>query len=160
MVICGGKWETFFEGGGAMFIGEYNHSIDDKGRVTMPVKFREALGQVFYITRGLDNCLAIYSESEWIRFQENLNSNRQAKKDFRKIQRFFMSAAYECTLDKQGRLLISQTLRDYANIDKDVTVIGVTNRLEIWDQETWNQYINNDDLDISELTENMEDLNI
>ncbi len=143
-----------------MFIGEYNHSLDTKGRVTVPVKFREELGDVFYITKGLDNCLSVYSAEEWEKFQINLNSNRQAKKDFRRIQRFFMSSAYECTLDKQGRILISQTLRDYAGIDKEVAVIGVTNRVEIWDRERWCGYINDEELDISDLTESIEDLNI
>lgn len=143
-----------------MFIGEYKHSIDDKGRLIVPVKFRALLGDTFYITKGFDNCLMVYTEEEWNKFIEKLNNNPMKKKDARRIQRFFIASANECTLDKQGRILVSSHLREYSMLEKEVILIGVSNRIEIWAKENWEEYNEEDDIDISELAEDMEDLDI
>jgi MraZ protein len=143
-----------------MFIGEYNHTMDGKGRVTMPVKFREELGEIFYVTKGFDECLFVYTEDEWEKFRFKLESNKLTKKDARRIQRFFIASANECNLDKQGRVLVSSPLREYASIKKDVVIIGVSNRVEIWSKEKWTTYNLDDEFDISELAEDMEELDL
>ncbi|QUI23199.1 division/cell wall cluster transcriptional repressor MraZ [Vallitalea pronyensis] len=143
-----------------MFIGEYKHSIDDKGRLIVPAKFRSLLGEAFYITKGFDQCIFVYTEDEWNKFIEKLNNNPMKKKDARRIQRFFIASATECMLDKQGRILIPSHLRDYSEIEKEVILIGVSNRVEIWSKENWEAYNEDDDLDISDLAEDMEDLDI
>lgn len=143
-----------------MFIGEYNHAMDGKGRVTMPVKFREELGEIFYVTKGFDECLFVYTEDEWEKFRFKLESNKLTKKDARRIQRFFIASANECNLDKQGRVLVSSPLREYASIKKDVVIIGVSNRVEIWSKEKWTTYNLDDEFDISELAEDMEELDL
>ncbi len=143
-----------------MFLGEYRHSIDDKGRLIIPSKLREQLGDSFFITKGFDQCLFIYTQEEWYKFIEKLDTNPMKKKDARRIQRFFVAAANECTLDKQGRILIASHLREYSELDKEVVLIGVSNRIEIWSKENWDAYNNDDDFDISALAEEMEDLNI
>lgn len=134
--------------------------MDEKGRVTMPVKFREELGETFYITKGFDECLFVYTEKEWEKFRLKLESNKLTKKDARRIQRFFVASANECNLDKQGRVLVSSPLRDYAEIGKDVVIIGVSNRVEVWSKEKWNEYNIDDEFDISELAEDMEELDL
>ena len=142
-----------------MFIGEYNHNLDEKGRVIMPMKFREELGYTFYITRGLDGCLFVFAENQWKEFSQNLLSSNAKDKNARKVQRFFLSPSIECNLDKQGRVLISATLREYANLDKNIVIVGVSNRLEIWSKEKWDEY-NNDDTDIEDLMQDMDGLNL
>ncbi len=121
-----------------MLIGQYQHNIDVKGRLIVPVKFREDLGELFYITKGLDGCLFVLSSGEWSRLQEKIKSLPISKA--RKLQRFFFSGAAEVEVDKQGRILIPQQLREYANLKKDVTFIGTCSRAEIWDSETWNKF--------------------
>ncbi|QUH32099.1 division/cell wall cluster transcriptional repressor MraZ [Vallitalea guaymasensis] len=143
-----------------MFIGEYKHSIDDKGRLIVPAKFRALLGETFYLTKGFDNCLMVYTEEEWNKFIEKLNNNPMKKKDARRIQRFFIASANECNLDKQGRILIPSHLREYSVLEKEVILIGVSNRVEIWSKENWEDYNADEDIDISELAEDMEDLDI
>lgn len=143
-----------------MFIGEYKHSIDEKGRLIVPVKFREKLGDNFYITKGFDQCLFVYPEEEWNKFIEKLDNNPMKKKDARRIQRFFIASANECNLDKQGRILIGSHLRQYSEIEKEVILIGVSNRIEVWSKEKWDEYNADEDFDISELAEEMEDLDI
>lgn len=143
-----------------MFIGEYRHSIDDKGRLIVPAKFRSLLGESFYITKGFDQCIFVYTEDEWNKFIEKLNNNPMKKKDARRIQRFFIASATECSLDKQGRILIPSHLRDYSELLKEAILIGVSNRVEIWSKENWDAYNEDDDLDISDLAEDMEDLDI
>lgn len=143
-----------------MFIGEYNHAMDEKCRVTMPVKFREELGETFYITKGFDECLFVFASEEWENFRHKLDSNALKKKDYRKLQRFFIASANECNLDKQGRVLISTPLRDYAGIEKDLVVIGVSNRLEIWSKEKWDAYNSDEDFDLNEMAEQLDDLDL
>lgn len=143
-----------------MFIGEYKHTIDEKNRVIMPVKFREDLGEVFYITKGFDECLFVFAEKEWENFRHKLDSNALKKKDYRKLQRIFIASANECTLDKQGRVLISTPLREYAGIEKEMVIIGVSNRVELWSKEKWDAYNNDEDFDLSELAEQLDDLEL
>ena len=120
-----------------MFLGEYNHSIDAKGRLIVPAKFREELGENFIVTKGLDGCLYIYPDEEWKKFESKLSELPMGKGDTRKIVRFFLSAATQVELDKQGRILLPQTLRDFAGIDKEVVIIGNGERAEIWSKESW-----------------------
>ncbi len=124
-----------------MLIGEYQHNIDQKGRVIVPAKFREDLGERFYITKGLDGCLFVLSPEEWARLQDKIKAMPISKA--RGLQRFFFSGAAEVEPDKQGRILIPQPLRDHAKLTKDVTVIGASSRAEIWDSEHWNEFNSN-----------------
>jgi len=118
-----------------MLIGEYQHTIDLKGRVIVPARFREDLGDDFYVTKGLDGCLFVLSPKEWDRLQEKISTMPISKA--RGLQRFFFSGAVEAQPDRQGRVLLPQTLRDYANLEKDVTFIGASSRAEIWDTGRW-----------------------
>ena len=122
-----------------MFMGEYNHTIDAKGRLIIPSKFRELLGEEFVLTRGLDGCLSIYPMDEWVAFEEKLRALPLTNKDARTFSRFFVAGATTCQLDKQGRILIPQNLRQYAKLQKDLVIVGASNRAEIWDQEKWEQ---------------------
>lgn len=122
----------------AMLIGEYQHNIDTKGRVIVPARFREDLGEHFYITKGLDGCLFVLSPEEWTRLQDKVKAMPISKA--RGLQRFFFSGAAEVEPDKQGRILIPQVLRDHAQLTKDVTFIGTSSRAEIWDSKHWNEF--------------------
>ena len=113
--------------------GEYQHNIDAKGRLIFPIKLREELGEHFVIFKGLDNCINVYSQEKWNAFEAQLAA---LPSKARKVQRFF-SANFECEPDAQGRILIPQTLRDYAELKKDVTVIGMIDHVEIWDKQAW-----------------------
>lgn len=121
-----------------MLIGEYQHNIDTKGRVIVPARFREDLGEHFYITKGLDGCLFVLSPEEWTRLQNKVKAMPISKA--RGLQRFFFSGAAEVEPDKQGRILIPQVLRDHAQLTKDVTFIGTSSRAEIWDSKHWNEF--------------------
>ena len=120
-----------------MFKGEYNHTIDDKGRLIIPVKFRDELGSEFVVTRGLDGCLFGYNNSEWEVFEEKLRGLPTTNKEARMFQRFMLSGAASVEVDKQGRILLPQNLRTFAHLEKDVVLIGVAGRIEIWDKETY-----------------------
>ncbi|MDQ5983415.1 MAG: Transcriptional regulator MraZ [Eubacteriales bacterium SKADARSKE-1] len=120
-----------------MLIGEYQHNIDAKGRVAVPTKFRDDLGSLFYITKGLDGCLFLLSNEEWVRLENKVRSMPISKA--RGLQRFFFSGACEVQPDKQGRILIPQILREHANLIKDVTFIGTANRIEIWNTTRWTE---------------------
>ncbi len=122
-----------------MLTGEYIHSIDAKGRLIVPSKFREILGEEFVITRGLDGCLFLYSRSEWKVFEEKLRTLPLTNKDARTFTRFFVGSAVDGTLDKQGRVLISTALRSFANLEKEVVLVGVLERVEIWDKAKWDE---------------------
>ncbi len=121
-----------------MLMGEYQHNMDLKGRVTVPSKFREDLGDKFYVSKGLDGCLFVLSSEQWERLVEKLAALPMAQG--KKIQRYFFSGAVEVEPDKQGRILLPQNLRDHAGLEKDVTVIGAATRAEIWDTARWNAY--------------------
>lgn len=143
-----------------MFIGEYQHSLDNKNRVIMPARFREKLGDNFVITKGLDNCLFIYTLEEWNRVEEKLKNLPLTNKDGRAFVRFFFSGASEGETDKQGRTLIPSTLKEYAKIEKDVVIIGVSTRIEIWSVEEWNRFNSDSEMSIDEIAEKMSELGI
>ncbi|MFA5523581.1 MAG: division/cell wall cluster transcriptional repressor MraZ [Tissierellales bacterium] len=143
-----------------MFIGEYQHSLDIKGRLIVPAKFRDDLGDVFIITKGLDNCLFVYPKDEWKVLEEKLKLLPLTRKDARAFVRFFFSGATECELDKQGRILIPGNLREHCRIEKDAVVIGVSNRVEIWSKEEWNLYNDDEDLSYESIAEKMAELGI
>lgn len=143
-----------------MFIGEYEHSVDVKGRVIMPSKLREDIGEKFIVTKGLDKCLFAYSKSEWRNFEEKLKTLPLTNKNARDFVRFFLSGAIECEIDKQGRFLIPSNLRSYANIDKEIVIIGVGNRVEIWNRESWTSYSSEENISADEIAENMTMLGI
>ncbi|MRJ47560.1 division/cell wall cluster transcriptional repressor MraZ [Fundicoccus ignavus] len=140
-----------------MLIGEFQHNIDTKGRLIMPAKFRSELGQQFVITRGLDGCLFGYPMESWIALQEKLKQLPLAKKDARKFTRFFYSAATEVEIDKQGRVNIPQNLIDFAKIDKECRVIGVSDRIEIWSSDQWDSFAEEAEEDFEAIAEEMID---
>ncbi|PYI54583.1 division/cell wall cluster transcriptional repressor MraZ [Paenibacillus flagellatus] len=142
-----------------MFMGEYQHSIDDKGRMIVPAKFREALGAQFIVTRGLDNCLFVYPKEEWAVLEQKLKSLPLMKADARAFTRFFFSGATECELDKQGRINIPNTLCEYAKLDKDCVVLGVSNRVEIWSKQVWENYFQQSEESFNEIAEKLVDFN-
>ncbi|CAM3728585.1 division/cell wall cluster transcriptional repressor MraZ [Cohnella lubricantis] len=123
-----------------MFLGEFQHTIDDKGRIIIPAKFRDALGADFILTRGLDNCLFVYPRQEWSLLEQKLKQLPMMKSDARAFTRFFFSGASECEWDKQGRVNVPAHLREYAKLEKECVVIGVSTRVEIWDRSTWESY--------------------
>jgi MraZ protein len=125
-----------------MLLGEYQHSLDEKGRLIIPAKFREDLGDNFVITRGLDNCLFAYPLSQWKAIEEKVKELPTSQAETRAFVRMFFSGAVEAELDKQGRIIIPQQLREHARIDKDVYVIGVSTKVEIWAKEIWGNYAN------------------
>ncbi|MDD6857913.1 MAG: division/cell wall cluster transcriptional repressor MraZ [Lachnospiraceae bacterium] len=141
-----------------MFMGEYNHTIDAKGRLIVPAKFREALGDEFVVTRGLDDCLFVFPNEGWKAFEEKLSTLPVANKNARRFARFFLSGAATVELDKQGRILIPTTLREYGALEKEVVFIGVANRVEIWSKERWENSAVMDDMD--EIAESMDELGL
>lgn len=143
-----------------MLIGEYSHSLDVKGRLIMPVKLREDMGENFIITTGLDGCLFGFSMSEWQKFEDKLKTLPITNKNARNFVRFFLSGATECELDKQGRFLIPGKLREVASLDRDVTIIGAGTRIEIWNEEKWEEHNSEENLSIAEIEKNMEELGI
>ncbi len=138
-----------------MFMGEYNHTIDSKGRLIVPAKFRESLGEHFMVTKGLDGCLFAYDNTEWANFEQNLKSLPGTGKA-RKFLRFFLAGAATVEVDKQGRILIPAVLREFAGLEKDVVMAGVGSHVEIWNKEAWEAISNYDDME--EIAENMAEL--
>lgn len=143
-----------------MFMGEYQHTIDGKGRLIMPAKFREGLGEQFVVTKGLDGCLFVYPMEEWKVLEAKLRSLPFTKADARAFARFFFSGAIECELDKQGRILLPANLREHAKLQKDVFIIGVSSRLEIWSKEVWEEYSSTTESSYEELAEKMVDFDL
>lgn len=138
-----------------MFMGEYHHNIDDKGRIIIPSKFRYELGEKFIITRGIDSCLFVYPKVEWTKIISELNELSFTKKDVRSFQRFFLSGATECEFDKQGRINITSPLADYADLTKECIVIGVNDRLEIWSKENFDKFLKDNMDHLSDIAENL-----
>ena len=141
-----------------MLIGEYEHNLDEKGRLIMPAKLREDMGEKFIITTGLDGCLFGFSMSEWEKFEDKLKTLPITNKNARNFVRFFLSGATECEIDKQGRFLIPSNLRQAAKLEKDAVIVGVGTRLEIWDKEIWQKCDEN--ISADEIAENMTMLGI
>lgn len=138
-----------------MFMGEYHHTIDDKGRMIIPSKFRAELGDKFILTRGLENCLFAYPEKIWNQIVEKLSKLPFTKKDARQFSRFFLSGATIVEFDKQGRINIASPLSTYANLEKECVIVGVGERLEIWDSESWNQFFDENKDSMSDIAENL-----
>lgn len=141
-----------------MFMGEYNHTIDAKGRLIVPSKFRESLGDTFVVTKGLDGCLFVYDNEEWAAFEEKLKSLPITNKEARQFVRFFLAGAAEVEVDKQGRILVPNILREFAQISKDVVLIGVASRIEIWSKERFDGMAAYEDMD--EIAEHMAELGL
>ncbi|KMT21398.1 division/cell wall cluster transcriptional repressor MraZ [Clostridium cylindrosporum] len=140
-----------------MFIGEYQHALDAKNRIIIPVKLRDELGSPFIMTKGLDGCIYAYPLPEWKILEEKLKKLPLTNKDARVFVRFFFSGATEVDIDKQGRALLPQNLIDYGNITKEVITIGVSNRVEIWSREKWFEY-NDQNIDFAAIAEKMGEL--
>jgi MraZ protein len=141
-----------------MFMGEYNHTVDAKGRMIMPAKFREQLGEQFVVTKGVDGCLYVYSSEEWGRIEEKFREVNLTTKDARKYMRFFFAGAATCDVDKQGRILIPPVLRNFAGLEKDVVLVGVMTKIEIWDKAKYEEASSYDDMD--EIVEHMAELGL
>jgi len=141
-----------------VFMGEFNHTIDAKGRLIIPSRFREELGQEFVMTKGLDGCLFVFPQNEWESFQGKLKTLPLINKDARRFSRFFMAGAAPCEMDKQGRTLIPANLREKAGLEKDIVFVGVMGKVEIWSKERWAE---NDDFDnVDDIAEHMSDLGL
>ncbi len=138
-------------------MGTYDHSIDTKGRVIVPAKFREELGDSFVVTLGLDGCLFVYPEKEWNKFVSQLET-LPGNKEARKLQRYFMAGAAPCDVDKQGRVLIPAKLRESVGLEKDIVFVGVMSKIEIWSRERWDD--NDDFEDVDEIAEHMSEFGL
>ena len=141
-------------------MGEYNHTIDAKGRVILPADFRSELGESFIITKGLDSCLFIYTMTEWENLSTKLKQLPLAKAEARAFVRFFFSGARQLECDKQGRFLVPAALRAHAKLQKDVVLIGISSRIELWSREEWNRYNEEINPSVSSIAENLVDLGI
>jgi len=143
-----------------MFMGEFQHNIDSKGRIIVPAKFREHLDDSFVMTRGLDQCLFAYPMNEWKVLEEKLKKLPLTKRDARAFTRFFFSGAVECEIDKQGRINIPQPLRTYASLEKECVIIGVSSRIEFWSRPVWDDYFMASKESFAEIAENLLDFDI
>ncbi len=140
-----------------MLLGEFHHNIDDKGRLVIPTKFREDLGQEFILTRGIEKCLYVYSKTEWEKLVGKLNTLPFTKKVTRTFTRFFYSGATACEFDKSGRMSITSPLVSYAGLDKECIIIGVNDHLEIWDSKAFKEFMNDNSDIIEDIAENLFD---
>ena len=141
-----------------MFIGEYQHNLDAKGRIIIPSRFRDELHNTFILTRGLDGCLTIYSQEQWEKLFTEINRLPTTKKAARQYIRMLTSTASECTLDNQGRIQIPSFLSKPVNITKECVVIGANDHIEIWDKDTWTRYFEEASDSFEEVAENLSDL--
>ena len=141
-----------------MFMSEYNHTIDAKGRLSIPTKFRDTLGQEFVVSKGMDGCLFVYANDDWNAFEQKLTSLPLINKEARQFARFFLAGAAQVELDKQGRILLPAGLREFAGLDKDVVLVGVGSRIEIWSLEKWEGMDFDDDMD--DISATMESLGL
>ena len=143
-----------------MLMGEYVHSIDAKGRIILPADFREELGEHFVITKGLDNCLFVYDEEEWNNLSQKLRQLPLSKPEARAFVRFFFAGARTLEFDRQGRFLVPGNLRSYAMLEKDVVLIGVSNRIEVWSKTEWTRYNDTVNPTVTQIAETLADLGI
>ncbi len=137
------------------FIGEHFHTIDTKGRVIIPQKFRDILGNNFYVSKGLDGCLWIHPEADWDAFMDKLQKVSATMKKGRDFKRFFLGGATDVELDKQGRILVAPSLRTYACLEKDVVFVGVGQRIELWDKDKWLEINQINDDNMPEIAEEL-----
>ena len=143
-----------------MLTGEFNHSIDSKGRLIIPSKLRDSFGEHFVITKGMDGCLFLYPENEWEAFEEKLRTLPLTNKKARDFKRFFLGSAVEGEIDKQGRVLLSTSLRTYADLEKEVVLAGVLDKVEIWSKEAWDARTTDIEENIEDIASDMEDLGL
>jgi len=143
-----------------MFIGEYTYTIDSKRRVAIPSKFRKDLGKKAIITRGLDNCLVLYPEQEWGKLAQKLQDLPAAKGDARGFVRILLSGAVDVSFDKLGRILIPDYLKSYASLKKNISIIGLGNRIEVWDEKKWRDYKTKTETKVEDIAERLEELGI
>ncbi len=148
------------DGGGFMFMGEFEHSLDNKGRLIIPSKFRDQLGEDFVITRGLDGCLFGYPLSEWKLVEEKLSQLPSNKKNNRAFVRFMFADAAQCNFDKQGRIIIPKKLRVHADLQKECVLVGVSNRIEIWNKARWESAIEETEANFDDIAENLIDFGL
>ena len=141
-----------------MFMGRYNHTIDPKGRLSIPSKYREVLGDEFVVSKGMDGCLYVYANDDWKVFEGKLASLPLMSEEARQFARFFLSGAQPVTVDKQGRILMPQDLREFAGREKDVVLAGMGSRIEIWSLERWKA--NNDSIDINAISKGVMNLGL
>ena len=141
-----------------MFMGTYNHTIDAKGRLIIPSKYRDVLGDTFVVTQGLDGCLFVYAIDDWKVFEAKLASLPLINQEARQFARFFLSGAQYVTVDKQGRILMPQDLREFAGLEKDVVLAGMGGRIEIWSLENWDK--NSEEVDINQISQGMINLGL
>ena len=153
-------WYKVGKSGGDMLSGEYRHSIDEKGRLIIPSKIRNEMGDRIVITRGLDGCLFGYNEKNWERIMEKLNTLPFTKRDARNFTRFLASGATLLEFDKQGRVNLPNFLSQYATLLKEVVIVGVIDRIEIWSREKWEQFMNDNVDSLSDISENLFDSNL
>ena len=152
MVDSGILWKKV---GDKMLLGEYHHNIDDKGRLVIPTKYREELGDEFIITRGIERCLYVYSKVEWEKLVSKLNTLPFTKKDARTFMRSFFSGATVCEFDKSGRINITSPLVSYAGLTKECVIIGVNDRLEIWSEEAFNKFLSDNSEQLEDIAEHL-----
>ncbi len=138
-----------------MFLGQYHHTIDEKGRLIIPSKYRDQLGSSFVITRGIENCIYVYPEETFSRLVTQLEALPFTKKDARRFSRFFLSGATAAELDKQGRILLPSSLATYADLKKDCIIVGVGERLEIWDKDAWDDFMSSAADEMSDIAEGL-----
>ena len=143
-----------------MFIGEYKHTIDNKKRLAIPSKFRKDLGRKAVITRGLDGCLVIYPNKEWVQMARKLESLPTSQIEARNFARIMLSGASEVDLDKLGRILVPDFLKDYAYLKKNVAILGISNRIEIWDEEKWQKYKKETEMAVGDIAEKLKELGV
>ncbi len=141
-------------------MGEYQHTLDEKGRLTMPARFREELGERFVVTRGLDGCLFVYPMPEWANLEAKLQALPLTHREARAFVRLLLSGATECELDRQGRFALPSALREHAGLDKEAVVIGVGSRLEIWSKARWSEYAAEAAGDFAQIAEKIVDLGL
>ncbi len=144
-----------------MFYGEYSHSLDKKNRIIIPSRFREVIQEKgiekFYVTRGLDDCLFMFTEKEWKQQEAKFREKSFTKKEVRQFNRLFFSGAVEASPDKQWRVLVPDYLKDYAGLSKDIMIIGVSNRIEIWDTKKWQEFYSSSKESFEDIAENLID---
>ncbi len=138
-----------------MFMGEYHHTIDEKGRLVIPTKFRLKLKDEFIIARGIEKCLYIYAMDDWNKLVSKLNTLPFTKKDARDFIRSFFSGATLCEFDRQGRTTVTQVLCDYAGLKKDCVIIGANDRIEVWDKDAWDSFLSDSESKLADLAENL-----
>ncbi len=143
-----------------MFIGEYTYSIDEKKRLAIPAKFRNALGKKAVVTRGIDNCLVIYSLVEWQKLAKKLEALPNSQADSRGFARIMLSGAIDVELDKLGRILIPDYLKNYAFLKKNVAILGLSNRIEVWDEKKWQEYRTKTETAVGDIAERLKELGV